>query len=72
MTKYMMHSGAERRSHERQETCGLRHNVPGIDRNSRAESSADGRSVRHRQGHQSASGEGRSGYGCRFFAGEFP
>ena len=29
-----MRSGAERRSYERQKTCGLRHNVPGIDRNS--------------------------------------
>ena len=38
---FMMRSGAERRNHERQKTCGLRHDIPGIDRNSRAKSSAD-------------------------------
>ncbi len=29
-----MRVSAERRSHERQKTCGLRRDVPGIDRNS--------------------------------------
>ena len=37
-----MRASAERRSHERQKTCGLRCDVPRIERNSRAESSADG------------------------------
>lgn len=37
-----MRASAGRESHERQETSGLQHDVPGIDRNSRAESSADG------------------------------
>ena len=58
--------------HERQKTCGLRHNASGIDRNSCAESSADGRSVCHRQRHQPASREGRGGRCRRIFASEFP
>ena len=41
MTKYTMRSGAERRNQERQKTCGLQHDVPEIDRNSYAKSSAD-------------------------------
>ena len=41
-TGKIMCASAERRNHERQKTCGLRHDVSGIDRNSYAESSADG------------------------------
>ena len=36
-----MRASAERRSYERQKTCGLRHNVPGIDRDSRAKALAE-------------------------------
>ena len=41
-TEYLMRTSAERRSYEHQKTCGLRYDVPGIDRNSYAESSANG------------------------------
>mgnify|MGYP007061168522 CR=1 FL=1 len=49
-----MRVSAERRNHERQKTCGLRHDVPGIDRNSRANLSqmeeihAIGKAIRQR------------------------
>ena len=36
-----MRASAERRCYERQKTCGLWHNVPGIDRDSRAKDLAD-------------------------------
>lgn len=68
----MMRTSAERRSHERQKTCRLRHDVPGIDCNSCAKSFANGRSVRHWQGYQPTLGEGRSGRSRRVFADKFP
>ena len=68
----MMRASAERRGYERQKTCGLRHDVPGIGRNSCTESSADGRNLCHRQGHQPAPGEGRGGRSRRILAGKVP
>ena len=40
-TGKIMRASAERRCYERQKTCGLWHNVPGIDRDSRAKDLAD-------------------------------
>ena len=62
----------EKSNYEPQKTCGLRYDVPGINRNSRAESSADERNPCHRQGHQPAPREGRSRRSRRVLAGKFP
>ena len=67
-----MHGSAERRSHERQKTCGLRCDVPRIERNSRAESSADGRNLRHRQDYQPASEKGTAVMAAEFLQANFP
>ena len=41
-TEYPMRASTERRGYERQKTCGLRHDAPGIDCDSRAKSLVDG------------------------------